>query len=437
MQFVATMDGASSGFVKSVFSALIKTSVEDLRKIDLICFGTTIDSNLASGIVKQTSKHLSMKIINAEIQEMWYSQLNGSSVLLFESAQQFRDIAPDIKWQSNPRMRFKHIVYSPNLTAKDVIESVQNGFSIDQVAFLMNETNDSIELATSFMFTEQACRQIQLKMINKFNGTALTWANNKFFPKKYKNMHNCSLSLRKTGLPSETPDFFPTLASKLNFTMKSEKLMGNLEILRGGDLYDLSFSMMREWKKGDELSHILSTSILTLRVFYIFPDGEPFTQFEKMFMMFDNDVWIGIGCTLLILLIAIQIIKQTSMKVQNFVSGRGVQTPTMNLLEVFLCGAQYKVPGRNFARYLLMLFVFWSLVIRTCYQSKLFELLQGDIRKSRIETLEDVADQNFTIIDEYRHVIIYQIIKIHEISQLILRFHLILKIFQTRLRRKL
>lgn len=37
-----------------------------------------------------------------------------------------------------------------------------------------------------------------------------------------------------------------------------------------------------------------------------------------------------------------------------------------------------------------MLFVSWSLIIRTCYQSKLFEYMQGDIRKAYHYNLTDI-----------------------------------------------
>lgn len=175
----------------------------------------------------------------------------------------------------------------------------------------------------------------------------------------------------------------------------------NLGELKGFDLFDYA-TQLQYLKDGEVLPFIVSTVFLTYKVIWLMPNGEPFTQLEKMFMMFDDDVWIGVGCTLLVLLIAIRVINRLSLKIQNFVFGRGVRTPTMNLLEIFLCGAQYKVPGRNFARFLLILFVFWSLVIRTCYQSKLFEFLQSDLRKPRIESLSDVAKHNFTILEAPR-----------------------------------
>lgn len=69
----------------------------------------------------------------------------------------------------------------------------------------------------------------------------------------------------------------------------------------------------------------------------------------------------------------------------------------MNLLDIFLNGGQMKAPWRNFARFLLILFIFWSLIIRTCYQSMLYELLQSDLRKTPIKSIEDIAKKNFSV----------------------------------------
>lgn len=66
-------------------------------------------------------------------------------------------------------------------------------------------------------------------------------------------------------------------------------------------------------------------------------------------------------------------------------------------------GGQFKIPRRNFARFLLLLFIIWSLIIRTAYQSKMFEFLQADPRKPRVMSLADIADRNFTIVFPFEY----------------------------------
>lgn len=55
------------------------------------------------------------------------------------------------------------------------------------------------------------------------------------------------------------------------------------------------------------------------------------------------------------------------------------------------------LPGRNFSRYLLTLFILFCLVIRTAYQGKQFELLQKDIRPADVESIDEMIERNFTL----------------------------------------
>lgn len=148
---------------------------------------------------------------------------------------------------------------------------------------------------------------------------------------------------------------------------------------------------------GDDYEGITSDVFLSATGYYSVPPGEPYTLLEKMFLMFDASVWIAIIVTFFIGFVTIQIINLLSRKVQNFVYGRDIQSPTMNLLNVFLCGGQFKVPRRNFARFLLVLFIVYSLIIRTCYQSTLFKLLQADVRKPEVKMIAELYDRGFTL----------------------------------------
>lgn len=95
------------------------------RKIDLVFFGNTTTGVFASEIIKKASETFSIQVISANSDKQWNGQLKVSSVLLFDSAEQFRETAADIKWLTHPARRFKHIVYAPDLTSIDVMESVQ------------------------------------------------------------------------------------------------------------------------------------------------------------------------------------------------------------------------------------------------------------------------------------------------------------------------
>ena len=132
---------------------------------------------------------------------------------------------------------------------------------------------------------------------------------------------------------------------------------------------------------------------------FVIGPGEPYTDLERMFMMFDAELWMAIGMTLVIGLLTTVILDFVSDEVINFIAGRDIQSPTMNFFSIFLIGGQLRTPGRNFARFIFILFVVWSLIIRTCHQSMHFELMQADLRRPTIRTIDDILGSNLTLID--------------------------------------
>lgn len=59
-------------------------------------------------------------------------------------------------------------------------------------------------------------------------------------------------------------------------------------------------------------------------------------------------------------------------------------------------GSQIILPGRNFARFFLVMFLFFSLVMRTAYQAKMYVMMQTDMRHPDLQTIEEMIQQNFT-----------------------------------------
>jgi hypothetical protein len=288
-------------------------------------------------------------------------------------------------------MRHKHLVYVPKAQVLDVAENIQNGFLIDQVGFLANETKNSIDFVTSFMFTSLACRKNQFVTINKFTRINMTWTDSAFYPKKYRNFHNCKLTFG-THLTTGTSlnlIMIETLGELFKFQIERD-LLTDVVQARYFDLLDIFMEF-----NGD-IDFIVSVPYVFGDVKFLIPPGEPYTQLEKMFLMFDFEVWIAIIVTFVVSIVTIQVINLTTMRIQHFVYGRFIATPTLNLISIFLNGGQFKIPGRNFSRFLLMLFIVWSLIIRTCYQSELFKWLQSDARKPKIKSIDELIERNFT-----------------------------------------
>lgn len=62
------------------------------------------------------------------------------------------------------------------------------------------------------------------------------------------------------------------------------------------------------------------------------------------------------------------------------------------------------LPGRNFARYLLTIFILFSHIMRTGYQCKQFNFMQMEMREKDVQTIDEMIEKNFTshIIQQYK-----------------------------------
>jgi hypothetical protein len=320
-------------------------------------------------------------------------KLNTSSIVLFDSAKSFRRLKNKVQWQSESTAIQKHLVYFPDANIDD-FKHIRSDFSIHNVNFLMNVTRKSIDLVTSFLFTPQKCRENQFVSINRFKKTSMKWETSNFYPNKFQNIHKCQLNI----LPNKD---LKNLLSIMTFTelVNSTRIVLDYydpQRLEHNDLVELVFfySQYYEIPSYKKVGHI---STIDYIVIYM-PPSDLYTPLEKMLLPFEFEVWIAICVTLSIGFVVIQVINCMSLTVRHFVFGRTIQTPTLNFLNIILNGSQVKTAGRNFARFIFILFVMWCLVIRTCYQSKMFENLQVDRRKPEPKTLDEFFERNFTIV---------------------------------------
>lgn len=127
------------------------------------------------------------------------------------------------------------------------------------------------------------------------------------------------------------------------------------------------------------------------------PPGAAYSSFEKLFLPFEIEVWIWLSVTLVVAVAIITFVNLLPLAAQEFVFGANVSTPTMNLWVAMSGLGQFVLPKRNFARFILMMYILLCLVIRTAYQGKSFEFLQQTMLKKEVQTIQEMIDRNFTL----------------------------------------
>ena len=369
-------------------------------QVTIILIGYETKEFLAfmAALLKVKTGDIKIVILKSEISEENFKKfgffyLLASQIVFFDSVARFKAVGPRIKWASDQSKKNEHLVHVPNLTASDIIETFSNGFDIDEVSFLINETGNSVDLVTGYMFTEQKCRVLKHNRINRFN---VKWEKSIFFPKKYKNFHGCKLTTNVPNIGKRNHELCALIFK--------EMLNAELEVVTIGSEYmclrcDLNAKVVTMFPY--PLTVVVSNLVYSHNIMFAVPPGEPYTDLERMFMMFSFELWIAIGLTLIIGFLVTLSLHLVSEKIRIFIAGRDIQSPTMNFISIFLTGGQVRAPGRNFARFLLILFVMWSLIIRTCHQSMLFEFMQADLRRPPLKTLDEFFESDLTYHGNY------------------------------------
>ena len=389
----ATSKELYTQFVGIAISELLKEFFfQNSPKIDVISFGDFQENNkIFDFLLKREVSGIVYKVVTVELSSSSHFVLNSSSVLIFDAIKTFENVHKKILWQENPE--FFHIVYCPHTAASD-FSFIKDGFLIDHVDFITNVNKKSIELSTTFMFTALKCRSIRFETINIFNTSQLKWNETKeknFYSKKYSNMHECNLTAEKSFRGIDALNKIPffivgTFAEKSN---------AKLQIFLKGEVAETTnlLFLPAAWNEKNASQLISYPYYFDNNVWFI-PPGEPYTSLEKMMMPFQQTLWVVTMLTLLVLITisAVIVIFSSKLRILFF----DTDDPVFGLVSTFLAGYQNQLPSRDIARFSLTMFIIWSLIIRTCYQSELFKYLQKDARKPEVKSIVEMIERNFT-----------------------------------------
>lgn len=385
---------ASKSFKQQAIAEIIVDLFKHSYTVDIITHGDKFGDigKLIDSVLQHVNDSSVIQVLKCDGDDPWKLQLNTSSVLIFDSPQGFEEIAERIIWQTNPEVRHQHLVSVTGLTFDDLKTLKTDWSKLDSINFLVNENSKSIDLAQNILFSPLACQTGRLYIIDRFNMSTMRWQHSNFYPNKYLNLHGCPLVVAHfTGTGAIAVwRIIVVMAKVRKYNILIREYEANID-----NNVPFPYEFMEQFLE-EGVAAIPSTPITFASVVFVIPPGEPVDHFEKMFMMFESEVWLAILITLALAASSIHIINCMSQSVKNLVFGSKVTTPTVNMISTFLTGGQNQLPRNSFARFLLMMFIIFSLIIRTCHQSLMFQFLQADLRQPRIQSVEELEEKNFT-----------------------------------------
>ncbi|XP_070495742.1 ionotropic receptor 21a-like [Chironomus tepperi] len=291
--------------------------------------------------------------------------------------------------------------------------------------YVLYDDEDGMALSTFFPFNDPSnCYNTQPQVINKFR-------NQKFMTdlvleSKFDNLNKCPIRLTtfpsnvgvmKRNLSDGTYELYGfememinVIADKLNFTLDIQFLDGpdpwgavHINGTITGVFQDLKagrtdIGMGDYFLKVHRLKYFdASVAYLNYPIVFIVPPGSRLTAIEKFFRPFEPVVWLLLLFIFSIGIVVIIAIKWKFRFLKNFVFGRGINHPLINMLIILVGLQQPKVPKRNFARFLLIMLIFMCFVFRTIYQGSLYQFLQSDRRHKEVQTIDEMLENNFEI----------------------------------------
>jgi hypothetical protein len=331
------------------------------------------------------------------------------------------------------------------------IQEIQEVFKLSwklqiyNVNVMFEKENGEVSMKTFMPFSDGNCSDTTPVLINKFKNGKFVNGNENFFPKKMKNLYNCSVrvaiannsepgiivkkkldgrflknpSLFNFNLYQFRYEFFVfslsiggrnirilnALSKDMNFRI-NYTFIGNIGFLLDNGTTngpykalidrtaDVSASGM--WLKPNRMKLFdYTTSYINDQLIFIVPPGRDLTAIQRLVYPFENLLWISVFATFTIGILVIFVIKQKTRKVQDFVFGSGVNNPYLNIFIAFIGGSQNILPQRNFARFLLMMFLMYSLVIRTLYQASFYEILKSNKKYGEVQTIDEMIEKDF------------------------------------------
>lgn len=283
--------------------------------------------------------------------------------------------------------------------------------------------SSNVQLMTFLPFKPTACGDTKPHQLDSLKYGDFKLKRHQIFPNKLQNLYNCEIRLVtfhrcpaacvQPGSNGPTVTGFDigiidVIAERLKFTLKKDILIGYEQwgtIFHNGSTTgairkvvhnesDIAIgNFLLRASRGNVMDH--SMVYFSFPVVFAVPLGARLSSFQKLLRPFELVVWILILITLAIGLVVILVLNLKYRSLRAFVFGTGIKNPVTNLIVIIFGGSQPRLPQRNFARFILMMFLMFCLVQRNAYQGSLYIFLQTDGRHKEVQSIDEMVQKGF------------------------------------------
>ncbi|XP_017872479.1 PREDICTED: uncharacterized protein LOC108620111 [Drosophila arizonae] len=286
--------------------------------------------------------------------------------------------------------------------------------SVLKAGLLVFDGQDLLLLSYFPYSANHGCRRVRASVVNRFDGKLGAWELDEYFPAKLDNFFGCTLTcatwpdmpylVRRDdgtflGIEGELLQF---MADNLNFSVGLywlnesqvretfdesgwvfEKIFSKAEYALGGFHYKPN--------ERDEVPYSQSRYYFMSHIMLVTNLPSAYSAYEKLAFPFDPALWRAIALVLALGYFVVWLLNRFAKKMP--------QHPYYQLLLLTIGGnlLSRQLPQRVSLRLLLVTWLLCTLVIRSAYQSGMYQMLRQDRQRNPPQTIAEVLAQRYTV----------------------------------------
>ena len=420
---------ADSSLIAAVEILIETIRVKGSKSISVILPDASNDpfklNDLVAELLKKNQKKIEAKAFRVEATSkitIMESRRRSLNIFLIKSLAAFIKVSEKIT-DNRFRMKgyFVFLLLNGGFNGYHKIFEFMWSIKAYNVVVMFEDKNREVRVETFIPFNSKKCFDTSPVVVNKFINGSFIKDIQSIFPNDMKNLFNCPIRVatsnssepyvfvRKVNndtinLSGRDIEFIESISKvmkfKINFMIVDEGFFNENGTSKGPlrKLLDkeVDFVIADFWLKKNRVKYFDATdSYISDFLVFVIPPGTGYGPFEKFLLPLNPGTWTLVLIFFLIACLAIFYIRRRSQVTQDFVFGRNIRHPYMNMLTAFVGGTQKRLPTRNFARFLLMSFLLYSLVIRTAYQGAYYGFLKSNQQHDLPDTIDQMIDKDF------------------------------------------
>ncbi|KAG5670816.1 hypothetical protein PVAND_001054 [Polypedilum vanderplanki] len=458
----------SQSVSKAIYDVIHEFFINQNIKFDFIIYGEKSNhiTDVVDEVTKKVNNEIPLTLEHITNIQDWKHKLKQSTVVFIKSIENLKnfhqnsketeEISAEIKHFGSERLKF--LVYVEDIKNVEqyfnvlVDQGFEHTSSIGQLQFhgffiYVNRINKKVSLYVHQIYGLKLCRRFTLTILNSMNMNSEKWDKTLENFDHYENFHGCmvnfivhygfqfhsigvskNIDLDKIELHAGViSEIIQIMSNKYNFTPQYS--YANVIDLKIKLIYSRNY---RPYSHNiflftvapiviyDEVKY-LPQSFSTVNFMFHISYNDLYTNYEKITMPFDDLTWFLMFITFGLTFASIFGLKFCPKWIKMIIFGRGVNNLAYNALGIFFGVSQLRLPKESFPRSILIIFIWFCLIIRTCWQSMMFEFMTSDMRKPLPASIEDLIKMNYTVlIDQFKLKYYYKLLNGRESPNLML-----------------